>query len=112
MAPIRKEHLAAAVAAALLGPVAAAAPALHEDQLLIQGIVSGSQTVTAPSTDSVRAEFSYNDRGRGPHIIATWQLDAAGIPTEYSGTGNDYMKAAVTESFRNLGRPGHLAEPG
>ncbi|HEV7443371.1 MAG TPA: amidohydrolase family protein, partial [Steroidobacteraceae bacterium] len=78
----------------------AAAPAKRDDQILIQGIVAGSQTVTAQGTDSVRAEYSFNDRGRGDHIIATWKLDAAGVPTEYSGSGNDYMKAAVTESFR------------
>ena len=79
---------------------AAAAPAPREDQFLIQGIVSGSQTVTPQGTDTVRAEYSFNDRGRGDHIIATWKLDAAGVPTEYSGSGNDYVKAAVTETFR------------
>jgi hypothetical protein len=35
--------------------VAAAAPAKRDDQILIQGIVAGSQTVTARGTDSVRA---------------------------------------------------------
>ncbi len=50
-------------------------------------------------TDSVRAEYSFNDRGRGDHIIATWKLNAAGVPIEYSGSGNDYMKAAVAETF-------------
>src|SRR3981081_3088761 len=84
----------------LAASVAAAAPAKRNDQILIQGIVAGSQTVIAQGTDSVRAEYSFNDRGRGDHIIATWKLDAAGVPTEYSGSGNDYMKAAVTESFR------------
>jgi hypothetical protein len=87
----------------LAASVAAAAPSKRDDQILIQGIVAGSQTVTARGTDSVRAEYSFNDRGRGDHIIATWKLDAAGVPTEYSGTGNDYMKAAVTESFRLAG---------
>jgi imidazolonepropionase-like amidohydrolase len=73
---------------------AIAAPAAREDKILIMGNVSGSQTVAADS-----AEYSFNDRGRGDHITATWKLDAAGVPTEYSGTGNDYMKAPVAESF-------------
>jgi imidazolonepropionase-like amidohydrolase len=87
------------VAASTVG----AAPARRDDQILIQGLVAGSQTVTAVGTDSVRAEYSFNDRGRGDHIVATWKLDPAGVPIEYSGTGNDYMKAAVTETFRISG---------
>ena len=88
---------------ALAASVAAAGTVKRNDQILIQGIVAGSQTVAARGTDSVRAEYSYNDRGRGDHIIATWKLDAAGVPIEYSGSGNDYMKAPVTESFRLAG---------
>jgi imidazolonepropionase-like amidohydrolase len=102
MVSTRKDHpLGAALILTLATSVAAAAaPAPREDQFLIQGIVSGSQTVTPQGTDTVRAEYSFNDRGRGDHIIATWKLDAAGVPTEYSGSGNDYVKAAVTETFR------------
>ena len=47
----------------------------------------------------MRAEYSYNDRGRGDHIVATWKLDADGVPIEYEGRGNDYMKAPVDEHF-------------
>src|ERR1700761_4120373 len=68
-------------------------------QILIQGLPAGSQTVENTGPNSVRAEYSYNDRGRGDHIVATWKLDSAGVPIEYSGSGNDYMKAAVTETF-------------
>jgi imidazolonepropionase-like amidohydrolase len=76
-----------------------AAPSQRTDQILIQGNKAGTQTVAAEGDGSVRAEYSYNDRGRGDHIVATWKLDAAGIPIEYSGTGNDYMKAPVEETF-------------
>jgi imidazolonepropionase-like amidohydrolase len=72
---------------------------LAASQILILGLPAGSQTVESVGPNSVRAEYSYNDRGRGDHIIATWKLDSAGVPTEYSGTGNDYMKAPVTETF-------------
>ncbi len=82
-------------------PAQSAIPAHREDQILVQGIVAGSQTITGLGTDSVHAEYSYNDRGRGEHIVASWKLDSAGVPVEYSGSGNDYMKAPVTESFRN-----------
>jgi len=71
----------------------------REDQILFQGNVQGSQTVQPAGADSARAEYSFNDRGRGDHITATWKLDAAGVPVQYSGSGNDYMKAAVTETF-------------
>ena len=68
----------------------------REDQIILLGNVSGKQTV---SSDGNAAEYSYNDRGRGDHITASWKLDAAGVITDYTGSGNDYMKAAVDESF-------------
>jgi imidazolonepropionase-like amidohydrolase len=80
-----------------------ATPAGRNDKILIMDTVAGSETVTALEADQTRAEYSFNDRGRGDHIIATWRLDAAGIPLEYSGSGNDYMKAPVTESFHFAG---------
>jgi imidazolonepropionase-like amidohydrolase len=103
MFTIRMERPPVALILTLAASLAVAAPAKRDDQILIQGIVAGSQTVTAQGTDSVRAEYSFNDRGRGDHIIATWKLDTAGVPVEYSGSGNDYMKAEVTESFRLAG---------
>jgi imidazolonepropionase-like amidohydrolase len=103
MHTIRKVSPLVALSLTLAASVAAAAPARRSDQILLQGNVAGSQTVAAAGTDSVHAEYSFNDRGRGDHIIATWKLDAAGVPIEYSGSGNDYMKAAVSESFRFTG---------
>jgi imidazolonepropionase-like amidohydrolase len=75
------------------------AAAERTDKIFIQGNPAGTQTVQTESSGAVRAEYSYNDRGRGDHIIATWKLDAAGVPTEYEGKGNDYMKAPVEERF-------------
>src|SRR5436309_3091373 len=69
------------------------------DKILIQGNPAGTQTIEAQSDGSVRAEYSYNDRGRGDHITASWKLDNAGVPIEYDGHGNDYMKAPVEEHF-------------
>ncbi|HXI67288.1 MAG TPA: hypothetical protein VNH41_05070, partial [Steroidobacteraceae bacterium] len=81
----------------LLVAVASAAPA-REDQILILGNPAGTQTATRQG-GTARAEYSFNDRGRGDHIVATWKLDAAGVLTEYRASGNDYVKAAVTETF-------------
>ena len=69
------------------------------DKIFIQGNPAGTQTVQTDSTGTTRVEYSYNDRGRGDHITATWRVDAAGLPTEYEGHGNDYMKAPVEERF-------------
>src|SRR6266516_2185910 len=69
------------------------------DKIFIQGNPAGTQTVERQADGAVRAEYSYNDRGRGDHIIATWKLDGAGVPIEYDGHGNDYMKAPIEEHF-------------
>src|SRR5881409_1397550 len=69
------------------------------DKIFIQGNPAGTQTVEHQADGAVRAEYSYNDRGRGDHIIATWKLDRAGVPIEYDGRGNDYMKAPIEEHF-------------
>ncbi|MEY2576481.1 MAG: hypothetical protein QOF80_1968 [Verrucomicrobiota bacterium] len=82
--------------------VAGVAPVLgseRTDKIFIQGNPAGTQTVKEEPAGVTRVEYSYNDRGRGDHIIATWKLDAAGVPTEYQGSGNDYMKAQVEEHF-------------
>jgi imidazolonepropionase-like amidohydrolase len=84
----------------LAAAAAAATPGERGDQILLLGRLCGSQTVTNQGPREAHAEFSFNDRGRGDHIVASWKLDAAGVPTEYSGIGNDYMKARVTETFR------------
>ena len=78
---------------------AVAASAVRHDVILIQGNESGNQTVATAADGTVRAEYSYNDRGRGDHIVATWKTDANGVPVEYSASGNDYMKAPVEEHF-------------
>jgi hypothetical protein len=72
----------------------------RSETILIQGNVAGTQTVQADKSGDTQVEYSYNDRGRGAHITATWKLDRAGVPTAYEGHGNDYMKAPVEERFQ------------
>jgi Amidohydrolase family len=69
------------------------------DKIAIQGNATGSQTIHTDPAGVTHVEYSYNDRGRGDHINAMWKLDVAGIPTDYEGHGNDYMKAVVDERF-------------
>jgi len=42
------------------------------DKIFIQGNLAGTQTVERQPDEAVRAEYSYNDRGRGDHIVASW----------------------------------------
>ena len=71
----------------------------RSDKIVIQGNPAGDQTTQTDAAGLTHVEYSYNDRGRGDHITATWKLDTAGVPTEYEGRGNDYMKAPVEERF-------------
>ena len=81
------------------------------DKILIQGNPAGTQTIEIQPDGTVRAEYSYNDRGRGDHITATWKLDSAGVPIEYDGRGNDYMKAPIEEHFEIKNGRATLEEP-
>lgn len=83
----------------MVSSVAQVLGAERTDKIFMQGNPAGTQTAKDEAGGVVRVEYSYNDRGRGDHIIATWKLDAAGVPIQYEGKGNDYMKAAVEERF-------------
>jgi cytosine/adenosine deaminase-related metal-dependent hydrolase len=82
-----------------LAAVAQASGAQRTDKIFLSSLPAGTQTVQTEATGAVHAEYSYNDRGRGDHVIATWKVNAAGVPTEYEGRGNDYMKAPIEEHF-------------
>lgn len=92
-------RLPAALVLVLSVSIAAAAPGTRTDTFLLLGNPAGSQTVTEAADGSVRVEYAYQDRDHGDRIVATWTLDAAGIPVAYRGTGHDYMKAPVDERF-------------
>ena len=79
--------------------ITSAQGAERTDKILIQGNPAGTQTVKEEPAGTFRVEYSYNDRGRGDHIVATWKLNPAGVPIEYEAKGNDYMKAPVEERF-------------
>src|SRR5437773_11486613 len=79
--------------AVILAGMAQALGAERTDKIFIQGNPAGTQTVRTEPSGAFHVEYSYNDRGRGDHIIATWKLDGVGVPIEYEGHGHDYMKA-------------------
>src|SRR2546421_2177896 len=83
----------------ILAGMAQVLAAQHTDKIFIQGNLAGTQIIQVESSGAVRVEYSYNDRGRGDHIIATWKVDGAGAPIDYEGHGNDYMKAPIEERF-------------
>ncbi|MFL6589877.1 MAG: amidohydrolase family protein [Chthoniobacterales bacterium] len=83
----------------ILAGLRLATAADRTDKIFLQGNLAGTQTVKEEPGGAVRVDYSYNDRGRGDHIIASWKLDASGVPIEYQASGNDYMKAAVEERF-------------
>jgi imidazolonepropionase-like amidohydrolase len=100
---VRPVCVAVCLLAAAASSRAALAAGSHQDQILILGNPAGSQTVSTASDGRTRAEYSYNDRGRGDHIVATWKLDAAGVLTAFEARGNDYYKVPVTETFAITG---------
>ena len=54
----------------------------RSDKIFIQGNLAGMPTIHTDTTGLTHVEYSYNDRGRGDHIIATSKLDAAGVAIE------------------------------
>jgi len=52
--------------------IAQASAEQRSDKILIQGNAAGTQAVQTDGAGTAHVEYSYNDRGRGDHIIATW----------------------------------------
>ena len=67
--------------------------------VLIQGNPAGFMQIESPAPGELQCHFEFNDRGRGPNLDTRVVLDGDGLPREITTSGNDYMKAAVEESF-------------
>ena len=87
--------LAALAAAALAAP----APATVYT-VILGGAHAGTMSVQPAGDAGYRVHFDYTDRGRGPKLDSTITLGPGGAPVRIETRGNDYMKAAVTETFR------------
>jgi imidazolonepropionase-like amidohydrolase len=73
---------------------------------LTQGNPAGQQTVTRHGSAGFEVHFEFNDRGRGPLVDVTVELDEDGLPSRFEATGNDYFKTPVTERFSREGDEG------
>jgi hypothetical protein len=77
------------------------AAALQTFRYTIQsnGKTAGSEVDTYGADGHIDSTFEFNDRGRGPKIVAHYFIGADGSPTRTDITGNDYLKAPVDEHF-------------
>jgi len=89
-----------AVLFSLITGVAASSENGIEYRVQIHGVANGKQTVATDSSHVTHVDYSYADRGRGDHVVASWTLDAHGIPIIYEASGNDYWKVPFTEKFQ------------
>jgi hypothetical protein len=67
--------------------------------IVVAGRTAGHETHTLSQDGSLRVEYSYNDRGRGPDIQGRYVFDPAGMPVSISLTGQDYNHTPVDEQF-------------
>ncbi len=64
---------------------------------------SGDAEIDIAADGSWRVHFTFNDRGRGPDLIATSTLDAHGFPLTTHVTGHAYEKQPVDEQLTDDG---------
>jgi hypothetical protein len=67
--------------------------------VLIMSKDAGVQNASVAADGTRRYTFEYNDRGRGPKLESTMRLNDAGLPVSVQTSGNDYLKAPVSERF-------------
>jgi imidazolonepropionase-like amidohydrolase len=78
---------------------AASAQEATRSVFLTMGKPSGAQTAVVKADGVREFAFEFNDRGRGPKITSRIKLDADGLPVLIETTGNDYLKAPVSETL-------------
>ena len=93
----------------------------REYTIYLVGNEAGELVVERPANQQVAMSYSFNDRGRGPDIEASYRLNESGWPVSIAVSGVDYMKAPVTETltvedgayvWRSAADAGRSAEPG
>jgi imidazolonepropionase-like amidohydrolase len=60
---------------------------------------AGVQTTTVKADGVREFFFEYNDRGRGPKTTSRFKFDTNGLPISIETSGNDYLKAQITETL-------------
>jgi hypothetical protein len=91
--------LFAALVACMLAHVPAHARQETRYTVILVGNRAGFQTSTVRADGAREFAYEYKDRGRGPKYKTTIRLDAAGLPVSLDTSGNDYLKAPVSETF-------------
>lgn len=89
--------------------------------ILSNGKTAGSEVDTYTADGHIDSTFEFNDRGRGPKIVAHYVIGMDGSPVRTDITGNDYLKAPVDEHFsvesgighwKSTSENGHAPVPG
>jgi len=84
-----------------LSLAASAAPVTHT--VVIQGKVSGKQTVDKLPGNKLKVAFSYRDNGRGPDVFEDITLGTTGQIEQYAVTGKSTFGASIEETFSRKG---------
>jgi len=72
----------------------AVAPQTLRYTIQSNGQTAGNEVDTYSPRGQIDCTFEFNDRGRGPKIVAHYLAAADGLPLLADVTGNDYWKAA------------------
>ncbi len=75
--------------------------------ILSNGRKAGTEVDVYSPGRHLDSRFEFNDRGRGPNIVAHYIVAADGSPQRTDITGNDYLKAPVDEHFSVEAGVGH-----
>jgi hypothetical protein len=99
-------------AAALPAPPPTPCPPLTRYTVVLGGTRAGAMTVQATGESTYTIHFEYNDRGRGPKLDSTIELDAGSTPARIETNGNDYMKGPIAERFEHTKNRGAWSASG
>jgi imidazolonepropionase-like amidohydrolase len=75
--------------------------------ILSNGRTAGNEVDVYGPGGHIDSTFEFNDRGRGPKIVAHYIVATDGSPMRIDITGNDYLKAPVDEHFAAEAGVGH-----
>ena len=67
--------------------------------VLLGGNKAGIQVLRVAPDGTREVSYEFTDRGRGPKLTARIKVNEAGLPISVQTSGNDYLKAAVNETF-------------
>src|SRR5437868_9789423 len=67
--------------------------------ILMNGQKAGYEIDKFSPDGTVQCDYTFNDRGRGPTVAATYVFGSSGLPTQVQIKGVNYYKANVSEHF-------------